>query len=131
MVNSYLDWPLPIDCHSRDMGGGFTSRLRGSVSTSTPRRLSVPIRRQTLEKVYESSSRYWSPRDRVPINLRHVGSGGREKPKTPTSGSPEGMEMAVIQREHIQYSIPLSENHDRSVGKADFEIPIAPQDYDG
>jgi hypothetical protein len=39
--------------------------------------------------------------------------------------------MVVIQREHIPDGISLSENHDRCVGKTDFEYRIAPQDHSG
>ena len=53
------------------------------------------------------------------------------KPKAPTSGSPQGLEMPMIEGEHIENSEALGENNDRGVGKANVVVPIAAKDCSG
>ncbi len=58
-------------------------------------------------------------------------SGCGAKPKTPTSGSSQGLEVPMVQREHIKNSVAFGKNDDRGVGKADAEVAIAAENCRG
>lgn len=63
------------------------------------------------------------------IGLWDAGLGA--KPKAPASRSSQGLEMPVIEGEHIENSVAPGENDDGGIGKTNPEVPIAAKDYGG
>ncbi len=53
------------------------------------------------------------------------------KAKASASWASQGLEMPMIQGEHIENAVALGENDDRGVGKANAEVPIAAKYYSG